>query len=193
MGIKVIWPLDYFEGTGQASGSPQPPPSQPDSPPERKPPFAMAQGRHKHLVVCRQLEDCLSNLSFIGDQPSSNACRANNDPNVELGRSHNLKRPHFSCRKVFVFKVQVSTLKEFSTWLVQPWKKFDDIVAHVNLLQTEHWKSIRKGETNLDIENLQNRNVTSLDFENQSQNLTEKSLHWKRELDNSGLHDLRLP
>ena len=116
MGIKVIWPLDYFEGTGQASGSPQPPPSQPDSPPERKPPFAMAQGRHKHLVVCRQLEDCLSNLSFIGDQPSSNACRANNDPNVELGRSHNLKRPHFSCRKVFVFKVQVSTLKEFSTW-----------------------------------------------------------------------------
>ena len=153
----------------------------------------MAQGRHKHLVVCRQLEDCLSNLSFIGDQPSSNPCRANNDPNVELGRSHNLKRPHFSCRKVFVFKVQVSTLKEFSTWLVQPWKKFDDIVAHVNLLQTEHWKSIRKGETNLDIENLQNRNVTSLDFENQSQNLTEKSLHWKRELDNSGLHDLRLP
>ena len=53
----------------------------------------MAQGRHKHLVVCRQLEDCLSNLSFIGDQPSSNACRANIDPNVELGGSHNLKRP----------------------------------------------------------------------------------------------------
>ena len=53
----------------------------------------MAQGRHKHLVVCRQLEDYLSNLSFIGDQPSSNACRANIDSNVELGGSHNLKRP----------------------------------------------------------------------------------------------------
>ena len=53
--------------------------------------IAMAQGRHKHLVICRQLEDCLSNLSFMGDQPSSNACRTNIDSNVELGRSHNLK------------------------------------------------------------------------------------------------------
>ena len=60
---------------------------------ENHPLIAMAQGRHKHLVICRQLEDCLSNLSFIRDQPSSNACRANIDSNVELGRSHILERP----------------------------------------------------------------------------------------------------
>ena len=147
MGIKVIWPLDYFEGTGQASGSPQPPPSQPESPPERKPPIdRIAQGRHKHLVICRQLEDCLSNLSFMGDQPSSNACRANIDSNVELGRSHNLK-PFTKCTAGTSFQMQEGAWSRGVRYFYMNGKS---IYKYLNI------KMFKKGywRTNLDIENL---------------------------------------